>query len=719
MWSSAGFWYKRASGFFVSELADTRLSSSARRLLRSLTAVITPPGEAEQLGVLDATLDETELMIRSMPRLVRMALVAGMTFYDLAAVLYPGNGGKRAGRLDGARARRYYLRWKNGLSLQRELVKGVKGIVGIAYYEQRPVQVRMGYDPHAWIDRARARRLESYHDEIERQEASIFAPDPIELPSGGRAEPAVRDGADDRPAPVLHGHTHANPPPGVLGRGDVRADTTYDCDVVIVGSGAGGATTAAELAEAGIDVMVLEEGSYWGTGDFGANAAEMIRRMYRDGGASAALGHPPVLFQEGRTVGGSSVINGAMSWRTPERILDHWQDAFGLTGLDARAMEPYFARVERRIHVAHQDPETIGIDSQLLRKGAEAKGWRYEDNLRNQLHCAGSNNCAFGCPTGGKQSTLVTYIPRALHFGARVHANVRVDRILLRGGRAAGVEGRVVGEGGKLGHRVTVRAKLVVSSGGSIQTPALLWRSGFRSSSGQLGRNLSMHPNTKVVAIFDEEVRGWEGVHQAYQVREHEEQGIVTLAAVNIPPGIIAMSLPHDGEELGELMSQYPRAVVAGLLCEDTSRGRVRMAPGGTPFATYHLSDFDLERIKMGTKLLCELLLAAGAKRIILPFRGVEDVRTVADTERVVSPRIPRSAMEVVTVHLMGTARMGGRESDAVTDGFGRVYGAEGLFVCDASLFPSAIGVNPCETIQALSTRNAAHIIENRGRYLR
>jgi len=177
------------------------------------------------------------------------------------------------------------------------------------------------------------------------------------------------------------------------------------------------------------------------------------------------------------------------------------------------------------------------------------------------------------------------------------------------------------------------------------------------------------------------------------------------------------MGLEQHGDELGAIMSGYSRAMVAGLSCEDTGRGRVRKGPLGRPIPTYDVSDFDLARIRHGTQHLCRLLLEAGARRIILPFRGVPDVCKPEDLERVVSTLIPRSAIELVTVHLMGTAHMGGDAANSVTDAFGRVHGAEHLYVCDASLFPTPTGVNPAETIQALATRSAAHIIENKARW--
>jgi choline dehydrogenase-like flavoprotein len=383
-------------------------------------------------------------------------------------------------------------------------------------------------------------------------------------------------------------------------------------------------------------------------------------------------------------------------------------------------MEPYFARVERRIHVAPQDPESVGVDNLIMREGAAKMGWKLVGNLRNQVHCPGSNNCAFGCPTGAKQSSLVTYVPRALHYGARIHANVRVDRISRHGKRATGVVGHVVRPDGSRGPAIVVRSKLVVSACGAIHTPALLHRSGFRSPSGRLGHNLSLHPNVKLVAIFDRDVRGWEGVHQAYKVTEFEHEGF-TFAAVNIPPSIAAMSLSTTasahGIALGELMADYDRMVVAGMLLEDSSTGRVRTI-GGRPQAFYQLTDFDAERLIRGVALLSELLFAAGARRILLPFEGVPELRGADDARGLYRRTIPKRKMEVVTVHMMGTAALGGDRARSVCDSWGVVHDAAGLMIADASLFPTPIGVNPMESIMALSTRAAGHVIDNQKRFV-
>ncbi len=358
-------------------------------------------------------------------------------------------------------------------------------------------------------------------------------------------------------------------PAGLTRQSEVSADLRLECGVVIVGSGAGGATMAAELADAGVDVVVVEEGGYHPTESFTAEAGRALRTLYRDGGLGLALGKPPVLFSEGRCVGGSTVVNGGMSWRTPGRVLRRWAGEEEVAAIGERDMEPHFAKVESRISVARQDPETIGNDMRLLKAGADAKGWKIIPNLRNQLHCAGTNNCTNGCPTGAKRSMLVTNVPRALARGARLFADCRVERITRSGGTVTGIEGRFVRPGGHRGPRLTVRAQVVVAAGGAVQTPALLARSGLRSRSGLLGRNLSLHPNAKVIAFFDEEVVGWHGVHQAYQVREFAGDGIL-LTAVNLPPSLVALGLPGHGRDLAQVMAGYNHMITAGCLIEDT-----------------------------------------------------------------------------------------------------------------------------------------------------
>jgi choline dehydrogenase-like flavoprotein len=505
-------------------------------------------------------------------------------------------------------------------------------------------------------------------------------------------------------------------PSGLTQESEVSGDLRLECGVVIVGSGAGGSTMAAELADAGVDVIMVEEGGYHPTESFTAETGRALRTLYRDGGVGLALGKPPVLFSEGRCVGGSTVVNGGMSWRTPPEVLDRWARDEDVAGICERDMEPYFAQVESRISVGFQDPETIGRDAELLKAGADAKGWKIIPNLRNQLHCAGTNNCTNGCPTGAKRSMLVTNVPRALARGARIFADCRVDRVTRSAGAVTGIEGRFIRPAGRHGPRLTVRAPVVVVAGGAVQTPALLTRSGAKSPSGQLGRNLTLHPNAKVIAFFDEEVTGWHGVHQAFQIREFIRAGIL-ITAVNLAPALVALGLPVHGRELGELMAEYNHMITAGCLVEDTGAGRVRNVPGLGPQVLYQINDADAANVVRGVALTAEVMFAAGARRVLLPFDGAPEVHSPDELVSLLVRPVPKRSIELFTVHLMGTARMSDNPRRGVVDSYGAFHGIAGLYVADASIFPGPIGVNPMETILALATRNARRLVEQRDRY--
>ena len=518
-------------------------------------------------------------------------------------------------------------------------------------------------------------------------------------------------------------------PAGLTTRDGIGGNLSLECGVVVVGSGAGGATVAAELAEAGVDVIILEEGGYHPTESFTAGTGRALRTLYRDGGGGMAIGRPSVLYAEGRCVGGSTVVNGGMSWRTPARVLQRWAEREGLPAIGERDLDPYFAEIESRLSVGPQDPETIGRDSALFRDAAQARGWTVMANRRNQLHCAGTSNCSSGCPTGAKQSMLVTSVPRALAAGARLYADVRVDRIALgrttpdraepgrtTGAGVTGVTGHVVRPGGRRGPAVTVRARAVIVAGGALQTPALLARSGLRPGSGQLGRNLSVHPNAVVTAFFDEDVTGWQGVHQAFQVREFTGEGLL-LTATNLTPPMLAGIMPAYGAGLGALMADYNRIVTAGPLVSDTGTGRIRHLPGLGPQVFYQLTERDAARIVRGVELTAQALFTAGARRVLLPFEGAPVVRTPGELGRLLARPVPRRALQLFSIHLMGTARMSADPRRGVTGSFGEVHGVPGLIVADASLFPGPVGINPMETVIALALRNARRLLERRAAY--
>lgn len=500
---------------------------------------------------------------------------------------------------------------------------------------------------------------------------------------------------------------------------DITKSLNLTADVCVVGSGAGGAAVAKELAETGLSVIVLEEGSHVRLEDFRTDdTIGSTARLYRDGGGTIIYGKPNIMLAEGRCVGGSTVINGGMCWRTPDKILKKWQWEQGLDDMTPQKMERFFGKVEGIISANTMIPEAHNRDSELLRDGAKKLGYRYHANVRSQDRCVGSNMCMSGCPTGAKKSTLNTYLPLMQKSGGVVYSDCLVQKVLTRGNRAIGVDGVFINPvTRRKGFKIKVRSKVTIVCGGAIQSPALLMRSGIKDAGKNLGKNLLVHPNVKVLAVFDEEVRGWNGVIQGFQITEFFDEGI--LMAVNFtPPGIVAIALPLMGDEIMRILkSEYHHMVLGGALIEDTGTGRVICGPFGQAFPVYNINDHDFHQAIRGTALLAEVFFAAGAKKCYLPFSGFSEIRSIDDIPRIYEHKIRPTDMEMLTVHVMGTCRMGIDPKRSVVGPFGEFHNVQGLYVADASVFPTSIGVNPQETIMALATRTAEHIAENFARY--
>lgn len=480
-------------------------------------------------------------------------------------------------------------------------------------------------------------------------------------------------------------------------------------DVCVIGAGAGGAVVAAELAEGGARVVLLEQGARHDPADFTAHPPEMLARLYRDGGQTVTLGSPPILLPLGRGLGGTTLVNSGTCFRTPPRVLDRWVREFGLDGLDAAALAPAFARVERALSIAEVTPELAGRNAEVARRGAAALGWSHGYLRRNAEGCVGSGVCAFGCPTGAKQDTGSTYVPRLEAAGGRVITHADVRRIVVEGGRVRRVEARVGGAAdakrGSLDAKrgatraLTVHAANVIVACGTIHTPLLLARSGIGAASGQLGRNLSLHPATAGFALMDEIVDMVRGVPQSFYVDEFAAEGIV-FEGVAGPPAYAAAALPLSGRRHAEAMARYRNLAQFGLMVSDSSRGRVH-AVAGRPLIRYDLGAADLAKVRSGLAKLEQLFLAAGAREVYLPLpagRRPHDARA--------------RDLKLMAFHPLGTARAHRDPALGVVDGDLRVHGVEGLHVADGAVVPSALGVNPQLTIMALATRLAFALLD-------
>lgn len=477
------------------------------------------------------------------------------------------------------------------------------------------------------------------------------------------------------------------------------------CDVVIVGSGAGGAAAATTLAEAGVDVIVLEAGPHHTRETYPRDPIEAVRTLYREAGMTIAEGRPPIPLPVGRAVGGTTVINSGTCFRTPAPVLDDWARSFGIEW--APSLDDEFAEAESFLQVQPVDPARMGRNGQLCMEGAAALGAHGGPISRNAGPCVQCSSCPFGCAIDAKRGMHVSYLPRAVSAGARVRAGVEARRIRVEGGRVNGVE-CTVNPAARNGRprRYGVRAEAVICAGGALGTPELLLRSGLGGP--QVGRNLHVHPSCWVGALYEEEVRGWEGVMQSYYV-DHWVEREILIEATFTPLPFGGAWLLGAGREHQRRMLEFDRVASFGVQLSDRSAGRIGVRSDGSLRASYRLTSEDARTLRFGIARAAELHFAAGASEVY-PNIGRANVLRPGDLPRFEATEFAPGELRLEAFHPMGTSRMSADPAAGVCAPDGSVRGVSGLFVADAALFPTSVGVNPMITIIALAKRIAAGI---------
>jgi choline dehydrogenase-like flavoprotein len=482
------------------------------------------------------------------------------------------------------------------------------------------------------------------------------------------------------------------------------ATQSLRADAVVVGTGAGGGPAAAALAEAGLEVALLEAGPHLQSADFRDDEWSMRTRL----GRIQSTGDATQSFYAGTCVGGSTVVNDALCWRPPPEVLAGWRQEYALAELSDEHFAAYVERAWSDVHAEPTRRSHVNKNADALARGAQALGWANEAMPRNVQGCARLGRCNLGCPTNAKQSTLVTYVPRAERAGARLFANVRVRRVRVRSGRAEGVEAlRIDSTSGQVVGEISIDAPLVLLAAGALGTPAVLLRSGIAAGGG-----FQAHSSVYVSARFAEAIHGYFGPTMAWAVSEFADVNgrsgpgfMLENAAVR--PLQTASTLPDFGVDHERAMAALPHLASTVVVLRDRSRGHIGLDERGHSRVDYTLDGPDLERLGQALRRSAELYLAAGAEEAWLPVHGVGPVRSKRDLERLPEALDPTRLSLLYAVHLFGGAGMGGSREQSVCRPDGRVWDVQGLYVCDASSLPSNTGVNPQITILANALRIA------------
>lgn len=494
---------------------------------------------------------------------------------------------------------------------------------------------------------------------------------------------------------------------------------TVRADVVVIGTGAGGATAAARLSEAGHDVLILESGELVHGADFTENEGPMFERLYADGGFRTTddLG---VAMVQGISVGGSTTVNWMIMLRTPDWVLDEWTRLHGADGMSPAAMQSVFARVEHELHARTVPADAHSPNNRIILDGAAALGWSAKSAVINARGCVRTGFCGYGCRTGAKQGTLETYLPRALKAGARLLTHARADRIefIERGG--AFPKKRVVVQyapPGQAARTVSVEAKVVISAAGAVGTPVLLQQSGL--GGGAVGKYLRLHPTTGVLASYDREIYAAGGMPLTSVCDEFHQMDAsgygVWIETPPMHPALAATAAPGIGADHRQLMLNFANTGTLIVLTRDgadreQSNGDVRARRDGSVSIRYALGRKDQEHAQAGLEAAAKLHFAAGAKRVISGHTRPVILTSPREIHRLRERPIGANQLPFFSAHVNGTCRLGTDPRTAGTDPHGERFGAPGVFVADGSLLPTAPGVNPQETIYAVSTIIAERI---------
>ncbi len=503
----------------------------------------------------------------------------------------------------------------------------------------------------------------------------------------------------------------SDPHRGVKVFSDYGAEVRDRCDVVVVGSGPGGAVVAKELAEQGHDVVLLEEGPPFGVNDFRQEPGASMGRTLREAGTRSTRGNVFIPTMQAIGLGGGSLINSAICARSPAWVFDKWRARTGVE-LHGADLLPHYERVEAFLGIEPTPEAVQGERNLVFKRGCDALGYSSEPTPRNVRNCQGSAECFTGCRTRAKRSTDTSYVPAAIRAGARVYTSVRAEQVVMQGRRATGVTGHVV-EPFSWSQRgpVTIEAKTVVLAAGCLATPLLLLRSGI-GHRRWTGADLQLHPGLAIMALFPQPIRPWQGATQGYHSLHFLEQGI-KLEVLWAPPAVLAARLPGLGHDFQHHLTRYElMAPFDVIVAAERSVGRVSAQRGSMdPDIVFELAREDVDRLQQGLAILSDIAFAAGAEEILPGLHGVPDrLRSKAEADILRSKRLAPRDMITAANHAFGTTRMSSRPEDGVVDLWGRCHDLDNVYISDTGIFAGSPAVNPMLTCMALADRIATRL---------
>lgn len=495
-------------------------------------------------------------------------------------------------------------------------------------------------------------------------------------------------------------------------------DHVVEADVCIVGSGAGGSVLAARLCEAGLSVVMLEEGGYFTRDTLPLDEGTAYPRLYQEQGMRATEDAAIAILQ-GRAVGGGTLVNWTTSFRTPTPVLEWWASKHGVEGLDAATLTPHWEAVEQRLNVHTQPEEEVNANNGVILRGGRALGMKPQLLRRNVKGCINSGYCSMGCPTDGKQHMVITYLPDAVKKGLRLFANCRVDRIEHEGRRVKSVRASVIdGETFQpTGRTLEVRARVTALCGGAINDPAILLRSGF-DPNGRTGKRTFLHPVVPTASRHAARIEPYFGAPQSVAILDFIDRGAdkvgFFLESAPVHPMISAGAFGGFGRPHAELMAQLAHTqVVLGLtrdgFVEGDEGGEVVLRSDGRPALRYPFRPALQEALREASHTAARIQVAAGAEMVLMA-NGTP--LAPGEIDRIRDVRFEALSMPFFSAHQMGGCGMGADPARYVVDSTFKHHHADNLFVVDGAVFPTSVGVNPQLTIYGLAHRAAEFVLK-------